>query len=99
MSPVWHNGARVKFLDRLGAPEALHKEIVALVAGPGGVSSAWWQQSVAVGYEQARGLRVPGQRPGADEPNPSSSLEAASTKRKTATQAKYGPAHRGNAYA
>ena len=56
----------VSFLDGLGAAELNHKEIVALAAGPGGVSSGWWQQSVAVGYEQARGLRVVGQTSGAD---------------------------------
>ena len=56
----------VEFLDGLGAAEMSHKEIVALAAGPGGLSSGWWQQSVAVGYEQARGLRVVGQTSGAD---------------------------------
>ena len=54
------------FLDDLGAAEMTHKEIVALTAGPGGLSSGWWQQSVAVGYEQAKGLRVVGQTSGAD---------------------------------
>lgn len=49
------------FLDKLGAGSMNHKEIVALVAGPGGLNNGWWQQSVAVGYEQARGLRVVGQ--------------------------------------
>lgn len=53
------------FLDKLGAGSMNHKEIVALVAGPGGLSNGWWQQSVAVGYEQARGLRVVGQTSGA----------------------------------
>ena len=38
-----------------------HKEFVALIPGPGQMSNGWWQQSVAVGYEQARGLRVVGQ--------------------------------------
>ena len=56
----------VKFLDGLGAHEMNHKEIVALIAGPGELSNGWWQQSVAVGYEQARGLRVVGQTSGAD---------------------------------
>ncbi len=53
--------AWLEFLDGLGAREMDHKQIVALIAGPGGLSSGWWQQSVAVGYEQARGLRVVGQ--------------------------------------
>ena len=56
----------VEFLDGLGAAEMSHKEIVALAAGPGGLVNGWWQQSVAVGYEQARGLRVVGQTSGAD---------------------------------
>ena len=56
----------VAFLDELGAGGMTHKEIVALAAGPGGVASGWWQQSVAVGYEQARGLRVVGQTSDAD---------------------------------
>ena len=54
------------FLDDLGAAEMTHKEIVALTAGPGGLSNGWWQQSVAVGYGQAKGLRVVGQTSGAD---------------------------------
>lgn len=53
--------AWLAFLDDLGAEEMEHKGIVALLAGPGGLSNGWWQQSVAVGYEQARGLRVVGQ--------------------------------------
>ena len=56
----------IAFLDGLGAAEMDHKEIVALTAGPGGLSNGWWQQSVTVGYEQARGLRVIGQTSGAD---------------------------------
>ena len=56
----------IEFLDGLGAAEMDHKEIVALTAGTGGLSNGWWQQSVTVGYEQARGLRVIGQTSGAD---------------------------------
>ena len=56
----------MEFLDGLGAREMSHKEIVALAAGPGELSNGWWQQSVAVGYEQARGMRVIGQTSGAD---------------------------------
>ena len=51
----------LEFLDGLGAADLSHKEIVALVAGPGELDNGWWQQSVTVGYEQARGLRVIGQ--------------------------------------
>ena len=53
--------AWLRFLDDLGALDLDHKGIVALLAGPGELSNGWWQQSVAVGYEQARGLRVVGQ--------------------------------------
>ena len=56
----------IAFLDGLEAVERTHKEIVALIAGPGELSNGWWQQSVAVGYEQARGLRVVGQTSGVD---------------------------------
>ena len=56
----------MELLDGHGAREMSHKEIVALAAGPGELSNGWWQQSVAVGYEQARGLRVVGQTSGAD---------------------------------
>ena len=59
--PEW-----VEFLDDLGAQEKDHREIVSLIAGPGGQPNGWWQQSVAVGYEQARGLRVVGQTSAAD---------------------------------
>ncbi len=53
--------AWLRFLDDLGAQESDHKEIVGLIAGPGSLENGWWQQSVAIGYEQARGLRVVGQ--------------------------------------
>ena len=56
----------LEFLDGMGALEMDHKQIVALVAGPGEQSNGWWQQTVTVGYEQARGLRVVGQTSGAD---------------------------------
>ncbi len=53
--------AWLRFLDDLGAQELDHKGIVAVLAGPGSLENGWWQQSVAIGYEQARGLRVVGQ--------------------------------------
>lgn len=43
-------------LDAEGAATMGHKEIVAVLAGTYGVPP-WWQQMVAVGYEQERGLR------------------------------------------
>ena len=56
----------MEFLDALGAQGMSHKEIVAIVGGPAGLANGGWQQSVAVGYEQARGMRVVGQTSGAD---------------------------------
>lgn len=52
--------AWLQALDLEGAHHLGHKGIVALVKSKGNVSS-WWQQMVAVGYEQARGLRKQGQ--------------------------------------
>lgn len=52
----------VRWLDEQEAAALPHKEIVALLRGRGGVESAWWQQSIAVGYERAKGLRDFGQR-------------------------------------
>jgi uncharacterized protein YndB with AHSA1/START domain len=49
------------WLDRQGAADRSHREIVALVAGGGGVDSGWWQQAVANGYEKLVGRRVLGQ--------------------------------------
>ena len=51
----------LEFLDGQGAQKMDHKEIVALLAGPGGIDNGWWQQSIAIGYEQARRMRVVGQ--------------------------------------
>lgn len=51
------------WLDERGAAAMSHKEIVALLRGPGAVASGWWQQSVAVAYERAKGLRVEGRAP------------------------------------
>jgi uncharacterized protein YndB with AHSA1/START domain len=52
----------VRWLDEQEAAALSHKEIVALLRERGEVESAWWQQSIAVGYERARGLREFGQR-------------------------------------
>jgi uncharacterized protein YndB with AHSA1/START domain len=50
-------------LDAWGAAERPHPEIARWLAGEHGVPG-WWAQGVTVGYEQARGLRAPGQRRG-----------------------------------
>lgn len=47
-------------LDRWDATARKHSEIAGWLAGEHGVSS-WWAQSITVAYEQARGLRAPGQ--------------------------------------
>ena len=53
----------LKVLDRAGARDMPHKEIAALLAGKFAVPG-WWSQMVTVGYEQARGLRLPHQKAG-----------------------------------
>ena len=50
-------------LDRWGAVERPHAEIARWVGEEHGVGG-WWAQGVTVAYEQARGLRAPGQRRG-----------------------------------
>lgn len=49
-------------LDEWGAVARTHREIARWLSGEHGVSG-WWAQSITVGYERARGLRAPGQRP------------------------------------
>lgn len=48
-------------LDAAGATRMPHKEIAAYLRAEHGVT-AWWSQMVTVGYEQARGLRLPHQQ-------------------------------------
>jgi hypothetical protein len=50
-------------LDEWGAAERPHTEIARCVHQEHGVDG-WWAQGVTVAYEQARGLRAPGQRRG-----------------------------------
>jgi hypothetical protein len=50
-------------LDAWGAVERPHPEIARWVNQEHGVPG-WWAQGVTVAYEQARGLRAPGQRRG-----------------------------------
>jgi uncharacterized protein YndB with AHSA1/START domain len=51
-----------KHLDAAGAKKMTHQEIVAHLRDKHDVR-AWWQQMVAVTYEQARGLRDVGEKP------------------------------------
>lgn len=48
-------------LDGQGATGWRHRDIAAWLVRAQGVD-AWWAQGITVGYEQARGIRVPGQR-------------------------------------
>ncbi|MFG3708112.1 hypothetical protein ACGF7U_25740 [Micromonospora sp. NPDC047670] len=50
-------------LDAWGATGRTHAEIARWLVDTHGVAG-WWAQSLTVGYEQARGLRAPGQRRG-----------------------------------
>ncbi len=50
-------------LDEWGAVERPHPEIARYINQEHGVGG-WWAQGVTVAYEQARGLRAPGQRRG-----------------------------------
>jgi len=53
-------------LDAAGAGDLDHRGIVDhLERAHGGEVSSWWRQSIAVGYERARGMRVVGQTAGA----------------------------------
>jgi len=49
-------------LDAWGATTRSHTEIARRLRNEHGVES-WYSQSITVGYEQARGLRAPGERP------------------------------------
>lgn len=51
-----------KHLDAAGGKKMTHQEIVAHLRDKHDVRS-WWQQMVAVTYEQARGLRDVGEKP------------------------------------
>lgn len=52
-------------LDAWGATGRTHAEIARWLVDTHEVAG-WWAQSLTVGYEQARGLRAPGQRRGGD---------------------------------
>lgn len=50
-----------RLLDKWGAKDKKHPQIVRWLAEKHGVDG-WWAQSVTVTYEQERGMRAPGQR-------------------------------------
>jgi len=64
-----------KHLDAAGARKMTHQEIVAHLRDKHDVR-AWWQQMVAVTYEQARGLRDIGEKPGGYEISVSRTIAA-----------------------
>jgi uncharacterized protein YndB with AHSA1/START domain len=64
-----------KHLDAAGAKKMSHQEIVAHLRDKHDVR-AWWQQMVAVTYEQARGLREVGEKPGGFEISVSRTITA-----------------------
>ena len=49
-----------RLMDDWGATAHTHTEMARWLVAEHGVPG-WWSQSITVGYEQARGLRVPGQ--------------------------------------
>ena len=64
-----------KLLDAAGAKKMTHREIVAHLNQKHGVGP-WWQQMVAVTYEQARGLRDRHEKPEGFEISVSRTIEA-----------------------
>ena len=62
-------------LDAAGARKMSHQEIVALLNKKHGVGP-WWQQMVAVTYEQARGLRAKHEKPEGFEISVSRTIDA-----------------------
>lgn len=62
-------------LDKAGAKERTHQEIVALLMEHG--LGQWYGQMVTVGYEQERGVRVPHQKPDGFEISVSKTVNAA----------------------
>jgi uncharacterized protein YndB with AHSA1/START domain len=68
-----------KHLDAAGAKKMTHQEIVAHLRDKHDVR-AWWQQMVAVTYEQARGLRDVGEKPSGYEVSVSRTIAAPASK-------------------
>ena len=64
-----------KHLDAAGAKKMSHQEIVAHLVEKHGIRP-WWQQMIAVTYEQARGLREKHEKPEGFEISVSRTLEA-----------------------
>lgn len=69
----WH-----ELLDAQNASAWTHPQIAAWLVATHGVDG-WWAQSITVAYEQARGMRLPGQQP-------DGTFSASSSKSLTGTQ-------------
>lgn len=65
-------------LDAAGAREMTHPQIVSIVSQH--QTGTWWQQSIAVAYEQARGLRERHQRDDGFCANASKTIKAGVTR-------------------
>src|SRR2546423_1815179 len=68
-----------KHLDAAGGKKMTHQQIVAHLRDKHDVRP-WWQQMVAVTYEQARGLREKHEKPGGYEISVSRTIEAPVTR-------------------
>jgi hypothetical protein len=55
-------GAWLSILDRWGARDRKHRETADYLIGEHGVPG-WWAQTITIGYERARGLRLKHQQP------------------------------------
>ncbi len=64
-----------KILDGAGAAKMSHQQIVARLNRQHGIGP-WWQQMIAVSYEQARGLREKHEKPGGYEISVSRTIAA-----------------------
>jgi uncharacterized protein YndB with AHSA1/START domain len=51
----------IGLLDKLGAKDKTHNEIVNILRTGNYISNEWWLQTVTVGYEYARGSRILGE--------------------------------------
>lgn len=78
-------------LDKAGAKKMMHRDIARLIyhkklprkgwpASQTSTRGGWWSQMISVGYEQARGLRRPGQKDGMFEISVSSTMNVSATK-------------------
>jgi hypothetical protein len=70
----------LKLLDAAGAKKMDHAAIVAILRSKNPQISDWWKQQIAVGYEQARGLRLVHEKPGGFEISKSKTVNVSARK-------------------